>query len=140
MEKFQPVNDLEKSLLRAAKSRFARSRFYRDLMESDIYVVPLTSPAIRCGNIPAKEKLQLMGFVVNDAFFIAFFSSEERAAEAAINGTGCLRIAAKDFFEMTRGSYLVLNPNSSLGKEFFPAEIEQMLASAPVKDTNKNVA
>lgn len=135
MEKFAPVNNLEKALLKAAKSKFARSKFYKELLESDIYVVPLTSPAIRAGNIAPKEKLQLLGFVVNDVFFIAFFSSKQRAAEAAINGTGCLKIATKDFFELTRGSYLVLNPNSSLGKEFFPAEIEQIMK----EEFNKNI-
>lgn len=136
MEKFNPVNELEKAMLKAVKNRFARSRFYEKLMESEIYVVPLNSPAIRFGSIPAKEKLQLMGYVVNKVFFIAFFTSEERAAEAAINGTGYLKLAAKDFFEMTRGSCLVLNPNSLLGKEFLPAEIESFL----IKEENKKIA
>ncbi|HET8685254.1 MAG TPA: enhanced serine sensitivity protein SseB C-terminal domain-containing protein, partial [Methanosarcina sp.] len=36
-------------------------------------------------------------------------------------------LSAKSFFELTLGSYLVLNPASPYGKEFFPHEIQAML-------------
>ena len=36
---FEPVNDLEKSLVNAATHPSARPQFYRDLLDADIYIV-----------------------------------------------------------------------------------------------------
>jgi hypothetical protein len=38
-----------------------------------------------------------------------------------------LQLHARDFFEITRGAHVILNPGSPYGKEFLPEEIEQLL-------------
>lgn len=133
--KFKPANKLEKLLLKASKRAGAKAKFYQELSRSDVYAVPLNRPAIRNGKAAEGEKLQLLGYSHNDVFFIAFFSSEERVGDAKAHGTGAIKMSAPDFFTLTRGSYLVLNPASGLGKEFFPAEIEQLMR----EDFNKNI-
>lgn len=135
IKKFTPVNKLEKLLIKASKKEALRPKFYSMLLEADVYIIPLNRPAIRNGRAAQGEKLQLMGYTHNDVFFIAFFTSEDRVAEANVGGTGILKLSAKDFFTMTRGSYLVLNPNSSMGKEFFPAEINGLMH----EEFNKNI-
>jgi hypothetical protein len=35
---FEPVNDLERSLMRAALNPSYRPQFYRDLLEADIFI------------------------------------------------------------------------------------------------------
>ena len=124
--KFKPVNKLEKLLVKAAKKPAARGKFYKELISSDVYAIPLNRPAIRNG-VVLGEKLQLMGYQHNDTFFIAFYSSEERVAEANSIGTGFVKLTARDFFTLTRGSCLVLNPNSAIGKEFVPGELDEIL-------------
>jgi hypothetical protein len=36
---FEPVNDLERSLMRAALNPSYRTQFYRDLLEADIFII-----------------------------------------------------------------------------------------------------
>ena len=127
MQKFKPVNKLEKLLVKAAKKPAALGKFYKELLGSDVYAIPLNRPAIREG-MAQDDKLQLMGYVHNDIFFIAFFSSEERVAEVNSTGTGYIKLTGRDFFALTKGSCLVLNPNSTLGKEFLPGEVEGILS------------
>ncbi len=136
--KFKPVNKLEKLLIKAAKKPAARDRFYNELLTSEIYAIPLNRPAIRNG-VVLGEKLQLMGYKHDDTFFIAFYSSEERVVEAGSVGTGYVKLTALDFFNLTRGSCLVLNPNSLLGKEFLPQEIGGLIERANTSNANKNI-
>lgn len=135
MQKFKPVNKLEKLLVKAAKKPAAREKFYKELVGADVYAIPLNRPAIRGGTAMPDEKLQLMGYIHNDVFFIAFYSSEERVDEANSVGTGYLKLKATDFFKLTRGSCLVLNPNSAFGKEFTPPEIDGLMQA----ELNKNI-
>ena len=136
--KFAPANKLEKLLQKAAKKngkdKKVVQKFYAELIKSDVFVIPLNRPAIRNGMAADGEVLKLLGYAVNDVFFIAFFTSEERVADVKAQGMGALKLAAKDFFTMTKGSYLVLNPNSGLGKEFFPQEVEGLMIQ-----TDKNI-
>jgi hypothetical protein len=127
MAKFKPINVQEKLLFKAAKKPALRPKFNELLLRSDVFVIPLNRPAIWNGEAVKGQALQLLGYNASNLFFIAFFTSPERAAEANPQGMGVLKMAARDFFRITYGSYLVLNPNSAIGKEFVPAEISNIL-------------
>jgi hypothetical protein len=126
---FEPVNDLEKSLIDAATHPSARPQFYRDLLKADIYILDRgkgdsNNPdhLYQPGSGVAIQQLQK-----DNQFWLPVLSSLPRLQQFTSSDSNYIRIGARDFFELTRGTNIVLNPNSDYGKEFLPQEIEQML-------------
>src|SRR5688500_17121310 len=60
---------------------------------------------------------------------IPFFSSLRTLQMSVTGDERYIALPARDFFAMTRGADLVLNPRSEHGKEFTAAEIESLLAT-----------
>lgn len=128
---FEPSNDLERALMLATNDPASRSDFYKALMVSDVYVIGFTdTDGEGTTTIPAGEKLSIVNWEKNDGTpVIPFFTSLEALQLALQEESKFVALPAKSFFEMTLGSFLVLNPASAYGKEFFPNEIEALLES-----------
>lgn len=122
-------NALELSLARAADDPASRPDFYRTLLESEVFVIGFTDSAGEGrSTIPEGSKLSIVNWEKNDGTpVIPFFTSLEALRSALKEEATFLAMPARNFFEITRGSGLVLNPKSSYGKEFFPHEIEALL-------------
>ena len=125
----EPVNDLEQRLMLAADNPASRPEFYEALMSSNVYVIGFTdSEGEGSGIIPAGAKLSIVNWEKNDGTpIIPFFTSLEALQRALENESKYVALSARSFFEMTLGSFLVLNPSSPYGKEFFPNEIQALL-------------
>ncbi len=124
---FKPANKLEEALVKAMHEPAARPEFYRVLMQSNLLVIPVEEPVIENGSVAAGQKLMLASYRNEDLFFTAFFTSETRVLEAAQEGAKYISMAAKDFFELTLGGYLIMNAASPYHKEFYPDEVQNML-------------
>lgn len=61
---------------------------------------------------------------------IPFFLSLDIIQRDIAENAEYIKINAKQFFEMTQGATLVLNPTSELSKEFQPEEIKAILEIA----------
>lgn len=124
-----PSNDLERKLMLAADNPASRPEFYEALMTSDVYVIGLTdSEGEEISTIPTGAKLSIVNLEKNDGTpIIPFFTSLEALQRALKEESKYVALPAKSFFEMTLGSFLMLNPASSYGKEFFPDEIHALL-------------
>jgi hypothetical protein len=122
-------NDLEEKLMRAADDPASRPEFYKALMASDVFVIGFTDgEGEGVTTIPAGAKLSIVNWEKSDGTpIIPFFTSLEALQRALKEESKYLALPAKDFFEITRNSFLVLNPASPYGKEFFPNEIHAML-------------
>lgn len=59
--------------------------------------------------------------------FIPFFTSLEALQESITEEVSYISLSAKELFELTRGSYLILNPGQAYGKEFTPIEVDRSL-------------
>ncbi|WP_287595760.1 enhanced serine sensitivity protein SseB C-terminal domain-containing protein [Thermomonas sp.] len=126
-----PQNPLEISLARAAAEPASRPEFYSLLLESEIYVIGQTdTPGDGRTTIQAGAKLSIANFEKNDGTpFIPFFSSVEALQRTLSEESRFVGMPARDLFEITRGATLILNPGSDYGKEFFPDEIDALLAT-----------
>ncbi len=126
---FEPVNALEKSLVKAATHPSARPQFYHDLLEAEIYIVnkDTGNPSIQDQDYRPGSELRIQQLKKGDQFWLPIFSSLPRLQQFTNSGTNYLRMRARDFFEMTRGANIILNPNLAFGKEFLPQEIDQLL-------------
>lgn len=125
----EPSNDLEQKLKHAADDPASRPEFYKALMEANVFVIGHTdSEGEGVSTIPTGAKLSIVNWVKNDGTPVTpFFTSLEALQRALKEESKFVALPAKSFFEMTLGSFLVLNPSSPYGKEFFPNEIQALL-------------
>lgn len=124
------MEQLEAALATAATDAAARPEFYRILLESEIYVPGSSNMAVGRHRhlLPAETSLALEKWKKTDGTeFIPFFASV-RAFELALKErTRYVGMPARAFFEMTRGTPLIINPTSENAKEFLPNEIDALL-------------
>lgn len=138
---FEPVNDLERSLVKAATDLAARPQFIRDLLEADIFVVNSGSDLNVKDNVAqAGSKLMIQPVEINGRTSLPIFTSLQRLQEFIRTETKYLQFKGRDFFEMTRGAFVFLNPGVPYGKEFFPQEIAQMLDGSIFKPSQTYTA
>lgn len=122
---FEPTNDLERSLMKAASDPAHRPQFYRDLVQSDIFIVQHGKrPPEKHGRVTLDEgmQIQIENIEYQGKPHIPIFSSLPRL-QATISGeVAYLGINTLEFLKITLGSGLILNPGSDYGKEITPAE------------------
>jgi hypothetical protein len=121
---FIPQNLLEKQLVDAISDPSARPKFMESLLGSEVLIVPIgPKPTIVNGMLPKEATIQLAAIEHEGRQYTPFFTSEARL----IPGTEYLQLRVRDFFEFTKGAYLVMNPGSAYGKEFIPSEVSALL-------------
>ena len=126
---FEPQNELEKSLVRAAKDPAHRPQFYRDLVASDLFIVREGLPPANHQRtvLPAGEKLQIRFVQWNGKNCIPVFSSLPRLEAVIREAGGYLSLNALELMKITKGADLVLNPGSDFGKELVAQEIASLI-------------
>ena len=126
---FEPENDLENSLMKAATDPSHRPQFYRDLLASEIYLINAggESVDIQDGMLLQDTNIQIQPWQRDDEDWLPIFSSLTRLQQCLQAEATYLQFNAHNFFEITRGANVALNPSLDYGKEFTPAEIEGML-------------
>lgn len=125
-------NALESALVAAAEDPASRPAFFRLLLDSTIYVIGFTDAPEAVGRVTVAAGSELSIAHRQNADgnpYIPFFTSLEALQQASDPETRYVALPARAFFEMTLGALLVLNPASDHGKEFFPQEIETLLAT-----------
>jgi len=129
---FEPENELEESLVKASSDPAHRPQFYKDFVQSNIFI-------IQHGEVPEEEgektlesgmQLQIQNIEIEGKLYIPIFSSVPRI-QAVINGeVGYLALNALEFLKIVNGSDLVLNPGSEYGKEFTKNEVERIVSGS----------
>jgi hypothetical protein len=137
---FEPQNQLERSLMKAATEPEHRAQFYRDLIESEILILPVGElPEIHNGAVQTGTKLALQHLEADDRTLLPFFSSLTRVQAIIREEREYLKLGARPFFEMTRGATLVLNPGSDYGKELLPDEVSRLLDGTMFQPRERHV-
>src|SRR3989442_7817161 len=116
-------NALELALMLAASEPAHRPEFFRLLLESTVFVLGSSGqlPEGLEGRVTleAETKVEIQNWSKPDGSTAVPFFSSLRALQLAIqDDQRYIALPARTFFEMTRGSNLVLNPRSDCGKEF----------------------
>ena len=126
---FEPENDLERSLVRAAADPSWQSRFHRDLLAADIYFVEEGPPPERPGWRVAGEGagFRVAPVVVGGRPYLPIFSSVPRLQAAIEREVSYIGISARTFLEITRGADVLLDPGTEFGRVLTAAEIAGLL-------------
>ena len=139
---FIPQNLLEKSLVKAASDPAHRHQFYKDLRQSDFFI-------IQEGNIPETDRkvilkegaqLQIQNIEHNGKPYIPVFSSLARLQSVLDREMGYIALNAVEFMRIVQGSEIILNPSIPYGKEFVRDEILSIIDGSIFKPTESFVA
>lgn len=117
-------NTLERLLVEATGSVAARPAFYRELLQSQVLVCPHGDFDDDSESASGKKTLRLAAIEVDGGTQIPFFVAEKFLPPRA----RYIGLPARTFFEITKGSRLVLNPGSQWGKFFTPEEVDGLLS------------
>ena len=121
-------NRLERLLPLAAEEPAHRPEFYRLLLQSTVYVLGTGSEEGEAG-VDAAGEVQIQFWEKPDGTpIVPFFSSLEKLHASSQAEQPYLALPATSLFEMTRGTALVLNPDSPYGREFTLEEVAFLLA------------
>jgi SseB protein C-terminal domain/SseB protein N-terminal domain len=129
---FEPENDIERMLMRAATEPAARPAFARALMDAQIYVVfvsdkpPLIGPEGEF-TVPPDAKLSLQAATRGEERLVAFFTAPSRAREWFKGNHIVMPDKTRDLFARHHNAAFFLNPGSNYGKEFLPGEVKGLL-------------
>lgn len=129
---FDPENDLERALIRAAHELDTRPAFYRLLLESQLYVMGEMSgadPAVQGQPVVSKsgQRMQLATAERNGRVVHLVFTALSRLQAFAEKPDYYFAMEGRDLFAATRGANFVLNPGGGYGKELFAEEIAGIL-------------
>jgi len=124
-------NDLERLLEAAASDPAERPAFTQALLAHEVFVLGRTDPSPVDGLIPLDAKMHFISLEDAHGTVLPFFTSLAKleAALAAWPGTdpAFLCLTCRHFFEIIRGSRLILNPSAAQGKHYEPEEIAALL-------------
>jgi hypothetical protein len=140
---FEPQNDLERSLVRAATDPAHRPQFYKDFIQSDIFIIQHGKrPQEKHERVTLSqgEKIQIENIEFKGKRYIPIFSSLTRLQATITGEVAYLGINALEFLKMTMGSALMLNPGSDYGKEITPEEAASIVDGSLWRPNERYVA
>ncbi|MDH5181221.1 MAG: enhanced serine sensitivity protein SseB C-terminal domain-containing protein [Gammaproteobacteria bacterium] len=126
---FEPENELEESLIKASTDPAHRPQFYKDLAESDIFIIQHGEVPEQAGKktLAPGMQLKIQNIEIDGKLYIPVFSSISRIQAVIDTEVGYLAFNALEFFEIVNGSELILNPGSEYGKEFTRNEVASIV-------------
>lgn len=131
---FEPENEIERMLMRAAQEPSERPAFARALIDAEIVVVLVPEGGrIAPGPdgqaiVPEGTRLTLQSVTRGEDRLLPFFTAPSRA-RAWFSGDHIVAPdRTRDLFGRYPEAFFVLNPGSDYGKEFTPAEVKRLLA------------
>jgi|SRR5579859_3491198 len=139
---FVPQNAFERSLVRAANDPSHRPAFYRDLTQSELFVIQRDIRGRKNGRITLKEgeMVHIRRVQHQDKIFIPVFSSLLRLRSFLADESAYLGMSGLDLLNLTKGSALIINPGSDYGKEITAEESAAILSGSLWEPAERYVA
>ncbi|AGB83588.1 SseB protein [Serratia sp. FGI94] len=128
-------NELERLLKLAVSEAAHRPAFFRELLESTVYILGDGEQVQQEGNITldADTPVNIQHWEKQDgSSVVPFFSSLRLLQQAVEDEQPFIAMPARVLFEITQGAELFLNPKAEYGKEFYPEEVAMLLVNGGV--------
>ena len=130
---FEPENSLEALMQAAGKDPAIVPRFYRALLDSEIYVLapeaqeePGEEPGGR-RSLKAQEKINVATVEFQGMTWLPAFTSKKRISDYVKEPETCLGAAARNLFEMLPNANFWFNPSSECQKPMPASEIALLM-------------
>lgn len=140
---FEPQNRLEESLVKATTDPAHRPQFYRDFVESDVFIIQQRQDVPDTDEMTMLKEgtgLEIQSIEYRGKPYIPIFSSLPRLQAVLTEEAGYLAMNALAFLELTQGADLLLNPGSEYGKELLAQEVALILDGSIGKPSQRYVA
>jgi hypothetical protein len=140
---FEPQNDLERSLIKAANDPAHRPEFYRDLAKSDVFIIQHGKQQPGREGWTTLQKgmtIQIQNIEREGKPYVPIFSSLARLQAALTGEAAYLQLNALELLSITKGSALLLNPGSDYGKEITVEEAASIVDGSIWQATERYVA
>ncbi len=127
---FEAQNALERSLVKAATDPAHRPQFYKDFVQSVIYIIQHGVPPPERAEQVTLDKgksIQIADVEFKGKRYIPIFSSMPRLQAMLSGEAAYLGMNALEILKITKGSALLLNPGSDYGKEITAEEAASMV-------------
>ena len=126
---FNPENELEESLVKAADDPAYRPKFYKELSMATLFVIQYDQVPEQDyeGTLEAGMELRVQNIEIEGEPHIPVFSSLTRLQSAISDEVGYIALNTLEFLNIVKGSDIVLNPGSEYGKLFTAKEIQQIM-------------
>lgn len=127
---FDPQNDLERALMRAANDPAARPHFYQTLLESDLYAIQqgIEAPGEHTTTTLGEGQTLHIASMQNDGKeYLVMFTSVPRISAVVREEVSYIGMNARELLTLTRGADIALNPGSEYGKIFTAHEVAVIL-------------
>jgi len=95
---FIPVNDLEKILIKASAEVEARPEFYKQLKNSDVYVIGDSAISDENGVIKKDTDISIQKVEIEGKLYLAIFTSVEQLSRTINTETKYCKIKFNDLF------------------------------------------
>jgi hypothetical protein len=123
-------SELESALKDAADNSGVRPRFYKLLLESDVFTL---------GVVSHSGRLSLLTYFRGRRQTAPFFTSYDIVTPPPVELPGSptlqiMRVRFTKFAEMTDGLALEMNPNATVGREFSADEVRCLLRDGTIHD------
>ena len=132
--RFQPQNELEVELVRAAHDPEFRPTFFREFLDADVYLALLLAEGSRVETgpggaavIPAGAKLELGAVRRDGERALPFFSAPARAQEYYRQDHVIAPDKVRDILVRHPGTRFVLNPGSDYALDIAESDVAEML-------------
>jgi hypothetical protein len=131
---FEPENDIERLLMRAATEPAERPGFARALMDAEVFIVlvseggPIVPGPDGRTTIPEGARLVMPSATRGEERLVPFFTSPLRARAWFAGDHLVAPDKTRDLFGRHPEAPFVLNPGSDYGKDFTPQEVKRLLA------------
>lgn len=116
-------NTLERLLVESTHSAAARPHFYRELLHATVLICPHGDIADDHSK-KGSATLEMAAITHEGIAYVPFYLAEKFLPQ----GVRYVSLPARTFFEISHGSYLVLNPGDKVSKTFTPEEIAGLLS------------
>lgn len=124
-------NSLTKTLELAATGKVSTVEFYQALMSVEIFAIGSIEGGTNDGSAQTHKSgtsFNIKNWMMDDEnAIIPFFTSLEDMQKSVSSEESYVAMSAENFFQITKGTHLVLNPGSDYNKEFTPHEVSLLI-------------
>ena len=136
---FEPENSLEALMQAAGRDPGIVPRFYRALLDAEIYVLTPEAPMKtgRRRSLKFREKINVAMVEFRGMTWLPAFTSKKRISDYVREPEICLGAAARDLFELLPNANFWLNPLSECQKPLPATEIALLMDGTIYETLNK---
>jgi SseB protein N-terminal domain len=137
---FEPENSLEALMQSAGKDPAVVPKFYRALLDTEIYILTPEAPVKpgRRRSLKFQEKINVASVEFQGMTWLPAFTSKKRISDYVKEPEACLGAAARNLFEMLPNANFWLNPLSECQKPL-PADEIALLMNGRIFETLQRI-